>query len=61
MIEITNEKLSDAVFKFDDYELNDLVQYLTCENFEEEYHTYMYTDGLCYYYYYLSLIFINEL
>lgn len=35
--------------------------YLTCENFEEEYHTYMYTDGLCYYNYYLSLIFINKL
>lgn len=61
MIEITNEKLSDAVFKYDDYKPDGLVQYLTCENFEEEYHTYMYTDGLCYYYYYLSLIFINEL
>lgn len=61
MIEITNEKLSDAVFIFDNYEPDDLVQYLTCKNFEEEYHTYMYTDGLCYYYYYLSLIFINEL
>lgn len=61
MIEITNEKLSEAIFKFDDYKPDDLIQYLTCENFEEEYHTYMYTDGLCYYYYYLSLIFINEL
>lgn len=61
MIEITNEKLSDAVFIFDNYKPDDLVQYLTCENFEEEYHTYMYTDGLYYYYYYLSLIFINEL
>lgn len=61
MIEITNEKLSDAVFKFDNCKPDDLVQYLTCENFEEEYHIYMYTDGLCYYYYYLSLIFINEL
>ena len=55
MIKINNDKLSEAVFKYDDYELNDLVQYLMCENFEEEYHTYMYTDGLCYYYYYLSL------
>lgn len=61
MIEITNEKLSDAVFKFDNYKPDALVQYLTCENFEEKYHTYMYTDGLCYYYYYLSLIFINKL
>lgn len=61
MIKINNDKLSKAIFKYDDYESNDLVQYLTCENFEEEYHTYMYTDGLCYYYYYLSLIFINEL
>jgi|GEM_PF-6758828 hypothetical protein len=61
MIEITNEKLSDAVFKFDNYKPDALVQYLTCENFEEEYHTYMYTDGLCCYYYYLSLIFINKL
>lgn len=55
MIKINNDKLSEAVFKYDDYELNDLVQYLTCENFEEKYHTYMYTDGSCYYYYYLSL------
>lgn len=61
MIEITNEKLSDAVFKFNNYKPDALVQYLTCENFEEKYHTYMYTDGLCYYYYYLSLIFINKL
>ena len=61
MIEITNEKLFDAVFIFDNYKPDDLIQYLTCENFEEEYHTYMYTDGLCYYYYYLSLIFIDEL
>lgn len=61
MIKINNDKLSEAVFKYDDYEPDDLVQYLTCENFEEEYHTYMYTDGLCYYYYYLSLIFINKL
>lgn len=61
MIKITNEKLSEAIFKFDNYKPDALVQYLTCENFEEEYHTYMYTDGLCYYYYYLSLIFINEL
>ena len=55
MIEITNEKLSDAVFKFDNYKPDALVQYLTCENFEEKYHEYMYTDGSCYYYYYLSL------
>lgn len=55
MIEITNEKLSDAVFKFDDYKPDDLVQYLTCENFEEKYYTYMYTNGLYYYNYYLSL------
>lgn len=55
MIEITNEKLSDAVFKFDNYKPDALVQYLTCENFEEEYHTYMYTNGLYYYNYYLSL------
>lgn len=55
MIEITNDKLSEAVFKYDDYESNDLVQYLTYENFEEKYHEYMYTDGSCYYYYYLSL------
>lgn len=61
MTEITNEKLSDAVFKFDNYKPDALVQYLTCENFEEEYHTYMYTNGLYYYNYYLSLIFINEL
>ena len=61
MIEITNEKLSDAVFKFDNCKPDDLVQYLTCENFEEKYHTYMYTKGECYYNYYLSLIFINEL
>lgn len=55
MIKINNDKLSEAVFKYDDYEFNDLVQYLTCENFEEKYHTYMYTNGSCYYYYYLSL------
>lgn len=55
MIKITNEKLSDAVFKYDDYDPDDLIQYLTCENFEEKYHTYMYTKGECYYYYYLSL------
>lgn len=61
MIEITNEKLSDAVFKFDNYKPDALVQYLTCENFEEEYHTYMYTNGEYYYYYYLSLGLINRL
>lgn len=61
MIKITNEKLSDAVFKYDNYKPDDLIQYLTCENFEEEYHTYMYIDGLCYYYYYLSLGLINRL
>lgn len=55
MIKINNDKLSEAVFKYDDYELNDLVQYLTYVNFEEKYHTYMYTDGLYYYNYYLSL------
>lgn len=55
MIKIKNEKLSEAIFKFDDYEPDDLVQYLTCENFEKEYHTYMYTKGEYYYYYYLSL------
>lgn len=61
MIKINNNKLSEAVFKYDDYESNDLVQYLTCENFEEEYHTYMYTNGEYYYYYYLSLGLINRL
>lgn len=61
MIKINNDKLSEAVFKYDDYESNDLVQYLTCENFEEEYHTYMYTNGEYYYYYYLSLGLINRL
>ena len=55
MIKINNDKLSEAVFKYDDYESNDLVQYLTCKNFEEKYHEHMYTDGSCYYYYYLSL------
>ena len=55
MIKIKNEKLSEAIFKFDDHKPDDLVQYLTCENFEEKYHEYMYTDGSCYYYYYLSL------
>lgn len=55
MIKITNQKLIDAIFKYDDYEFNDLVQYLTCGNFEEKYYTYMYTDGLYYYNYYLSL------
>lgn len=55
MIKINNDKLSEAVFKYDDYELNDLVQYLTCKNFEEKYHTYMYINGLYYYNYYLSL------
>ena len=61
MIKINNDKLSEAVFKYDDYESNDLIQYLTCENFEEKYHEYMYTDGSCYYYYYLSLGLINRL
>ncbi len=61
MIKINNNKLSEAVFKYDDYESNDLVQYLTCENFEEKYHGYMYTDGEYYYYYYLSLGLINRL
>lgn len=61
MIKITNQKLVEAVFKYDDYESNDLVQYLTCENFEEKYHEYMYTDGSCYYYYYLSLGLTNKL
>lgn len=61
MIKITNEKLSEAIFKFDDYKPDDLVQYLTCENFEEKYYTYMYNNGLYYYNYYLSLIFIDKL
>lgn len=61
MTEITNEKLSDAVFKYDYYEPNDLIQYLTCENFEEKYHEYMYTDGSCYYYYYLSLVLLSRI
>ena len=61
MIKINNDKLSEAVFKYDDYESNNLVQYLTCENFEEKYHGYMYTDGSCYYYYYLSLGLIDRL
>lgn len=61
MIKINNKKLSEAVFKYDDYEPNDLVQYLTCENFKEEYHSYMYTDGEYYYYYYLSLGLIDRL
>lgn len=61
MIKINNDKLSEAVFKYDDYEHNDLVQYLTCENFEEKYHEYMYTNGEYYYYYYLSLGLINRL
>jgi hypothetical protein len=55
MIKIINQKLVDAVFKYDDYEPNDLVQYLTCENFEEKYYTYMYTNGEYYYYFYLSI------
>ena len=55
MIKIINQKLVNAVFKYDDYELNDLIQYLTINNFEEKYHTYMYTIGSYYYYYYLSL------
>lgn len=55
MIKINNDKLSEAVFKYDDYKPDDLVQYLTYENFEEKYHEYMYTNGSCYYYYYLSL------
>lgn len=61
MIKIINQKLVDAIFKYDDYEPSDLVQYLTCENFEEKYHTYMYTNGEYYYYYYLSLGLINRL
>lgn len=61
MIKINNDKLSEAVFKYDDYELNDLIQYLTCENFEEKYHGYMYTNGEYYYYYYLSLGLIDRL
>ena len=61
MIKITNQKLVEAIFKYDDYESNDLVQYLTYGNFEEKYRSYMYTDGECYYYYYLSLGLINRL
>lgn len=61
MIKINNDKLSEAVFKYDDYESNDLVQYLTFENFEEKYHGYMYTNGEYYYYYYLSLGLIDRL
>lgn len=61
MIKITNQKLVEAVFKYDDYESNDLVQYLTCENFKEKYHEYMYTDGSCYYYYYLSLGLLDKI
>ena len=61
MIKITNQKLVEAIFKYDYYNPNDLVQYLTCENFEEKYHTYMYTNGEYYYYYYLSLGLINRL
>ena len=61
MIKITNQKLVDAIFKYDYYDPNDLVQYLTCENFEEKYHTYMYTNGEYYYYYCLSLGLINRL
>lgn len=58
---IRNQKLYDAIFKYNDYEFNDLFQYLTIKNFEEKYHTYMYTDGSCYYYYYLSLGLIDRL
>lgn len=61
MIKITNQKLIDAIFKYDCCDPNDLVQYLTYENFEEKYHRYMYTDGEYYYYYYLSLGLINRL
>lgn len=61
MIKINNDKLSEAIFKYDDYELNDLVQYLTCENFEERYHEHMYTNGSCYYYYYLSLGLLDKI
>lgn len=55
MIKIINQKLSEVVYKFNDYDPNDLDQYLTCENFEGKYYTYMYNNGACYYYYYLSL------
>lgn len=61
MIRIINQKLVDAIFKYDDYESNDLVRYLTYGNFEKKYHEYMYTDGSYYYYYYLSLGLINKL
>lgn len=61
MIKINNDKLSKAIFKYDGYESNDLIQYLTCKNFEEKYHTYIYTNGSCYYYYYLSLGLICKL
>ena len=45
MIKIINQKLIEAIFKYDNYDPNDLIQYLTCENFEEKYHGYMYTNG----------------
>lgn len=61
MIKINNDKLSEAVFKYDDYEPNDLVKYLTYGNFEKRYHEYMYTNGECYYYYYLSLGLVDRL
>lgn len=55
MFSIRDQKLIDTIFKYNDYEPTDLIQYLTINNFEAKYHTYMYTDGSCYYYYYLSL------
>lgn len=61
MIKINNDKLSKAIFKYDNYDPNDLIQYLTCENFEEEYHLYMYTNGEYYYYYYLSLGLLDKI
>lgn len=58
---IANKKLRNIVLMFDNYEPSDLNQYLTYRNFDKKYHDYMYTDGRCYYYYYLCLGLLDKL
>ena len=56
-----SKKLLYAVMKYDRYEDSDLNMYLTSQNFRNTLHTYMFNEGRYYYYFYLSLTFVNKL
>lgn len=62
MIKITNQRLRNAITKFDGFNYNTAFdKYLIYLNFSENYHDYMYNNGLYYYYYYMSLSLICDL